>query len=206
MDATMRLVPGVLGNEASGEFESFGAADAEIEVDVEGVPRSQHGAGGLLDYPHYTRPAEFMGLRAPEGADERRSRGDQALAAAAAVAEDSEEPAGSAGRRGAERGGSAVDRGDAARRVGVKPKGCRNEGAAFPRSSRLVSTKGGFTRGIPAERGSVGDGDGEVHVDGDGLLADGSGLEVEAADRIDHAGIPEGAIRLDDLDVLRLSL
>ena len=32
----------------------------------EGVPRSQHGAGGLLDYPHYTRPAEFAGLRVPE--------------------------------------------------------------------------------------------------------------------------------------------
>ena len=40
IDATMRLIPGVLGNEASGEFESFGAADAEIETDVEGVPRS----------------------------------------------------------------------------------------------------------------------------------------------------------------------
>ena len=66
VDATMRLIPGVLGNEASGEFESFGAADAEIAADVEGVPRSQHGAGGLLDYPHYTRPAEFGGLRAPE--------------------------------------------------------------------------------------------------------------------------------------------
>jgi tRNA (guanine37-N1)-methyltransferase len=66
VDAVMRLVPGVLGNEASGEFESFGVADAEIEVDIEGVPRSQHGAGGLLDYPHYTRPAEFAGLRVPE--------------------------------------------------------------------------------------------------------------------------------------------
>lgn len=66
VDATMRMIPGVLGNEASGEFESFGAADAEIDVDVEGVPRSQHGAGGLLDYPQYTRPAEFGGLRAPE--------------------------------------------------------------------------------------------------------------------------------------------
>lgn len=66
VDATMRLVPGVLGNEASGEFESFGVADAEIDADVNGVPRSQHGAGGLLDYPHYTRPAEFGGLRAPE--------------------------------------------------------------------------------------------------------------------------------------------
>ncbi|MGC9223789.1 MAG: tRNA (guanosine(37)-N1)-methyltransferase TrmD [Terracidiphilus sp.] len=66
VDATMRLIPGVLGNQASGEFESFGVADAEIDLDVEGVPRSQHGAGGLLDYPHYTRPAEFGGLRAPD--------------------------------------------------------------------------------------------------------------------------------------------
>jgi len=66
MDAVMRLVPGVLGNEASSEFESFGAPDAEIGADRDGVPRSQHGAGGLLDYPHYTRPAEFGGLRVPE--------------------------------------------------------------------------------------------------------------------------------------------
>ena len=66
VDTVMRLVPGVLGNEASGEFESFGAQDAHIELDVAGVPRSQHGAGGLLDYPHYTRPAEFAGMRAPE--------------------------------------------------------------------------------------------------------------------------------------------
>jgi len=66
VDATMRLIPGVLGNEASGEFESFGVSDSEITSDTEGVPRSQHGAGGLLDYPHYTRPAEFGGLRAPD--------------------------------------------------------------------------------------------------------------------------------------------
>jgi tRNA (guanine37-N1)-methyltransferase len=66
VDTVMRLVPGVLGNDASGEFESFGVADAEIDTKDEGVPRSQHGAGGLLDYPHYTRPAEFAGLRAPE--------------------------------------------------------------------------------------------------------------------------------------------
>jgi tRNA (guanine37-N1)-methyltransferase len=66
VDATMRLIPGVLGNEASGEFESFGVADAEIATADDGVPRSQHGAGGLLDYPHYTRPADFGGLRAPD--------------------------------------------------------------------------------------------------------------------------------------------
>ena len=66
IDAAMRLLPGVLGNEASSEFESFGVADGEITTDAEGVPRSQHGAGGLLDYPHYTRPAEFAGLKVPE--------------------------------------------------------------------------------------------------------------------------------------------
>jgi tRNA (guanine37-N1)-methyltransferase len=66
VDAVMRLIPGVLGNEASGEFESFGVADAQIASGEGGVPRSQHGAGGLLDYPHYTRPAEFAGVRAPE--------------------------------------------------------------------------------------------------------------------------------------------
>jgi tRNA (guanine37-N1)-methyltransferase len=65
IDAAMRLIPDVLGNEASGEFESFGVADEEITLGEEGVPRSQHGAGGLLDYPHYTRPAEFAGLSAP---------------------------------------------------------------------------------------------------------------------------------------------
>ncbi len=85
VDATMRLLPGVLGNEASGEFESFGVADAEITTAEDGVPRSQHGAGGLLDYPHYTRPAEFGGLRAPEvlmngdHAEIRRWRREQQL-------------------------------------------------------------------------------------------------------------------------------
>ena len=46
---------------------------------------STHGAGGLLDYPHYTRPAEFRGLAVPEvlssGNHEqiRRWRREQAL-------------------------------------------------------------------------------------------------------------------------------
>ena len=66
IDAAMRLLPGVLGNEASSEFESFGVPAADIATEVEGVPRSQHGAGSLLDYPHYTRPAEFAGLKVPE--------------------------------------------------------------------------------------------------------------------------------------------
>ena len=50
-----------------------------------GPPRSTHGAGGLLDYPHYTRPAEFRGLAVPEvlgGGNHgqiRRWRREQAL-------------------------------------------------------------------------------------------------------------------------------
>ncbi len=66
VDSVTRLLPGVLGNEASGEFESFGPVDTDITTDIEGVPRSQHGSGGLLDYPHYTRPADFSGIPVPE--------------------------------------------------------------------------------------------------------------------------------------------
>lgn len=66
VDATMRLIPGVLGNEDSSTYESFGHADEHLAQDSDGPPRSTHGSGGLLDYPHYTRPAEFRGLPVPE--------------------------------------------------------------------------------------------------------------------------------------------
>jgi tRNA (guanine37-N1)-methyltransferase len=66
LDATMRLLPGVLGNEASSEYESFGAADALLQGRLGAGLSSTHGAGGLLDYPHYTRPAEFRGMTVPE--------------------------------------------------------------------------------------------------------------------------------------------
>lgn len=67
VDAVVRLLPGALGNPDSSRFESFGADDvAEDGESVDGVPRSTHGAGGLLDYPHYTRPAEFRGVAIPE--------------------------------------------------------------------------------------------------------------------------------------------
>ncbi|HEV2462829.1 MAG TPA: tRNA (guanosine(37)-N1)-methyltransferase TrmD [Acidobacteriaceae bacterium] len=66
VDATMRLLPGVLGNEASSAYESFGQPDDHFANDPEGPPRSTHGSGGLLDYPHYTRPVEFRGLAVPE--------------------------------------------------------------------------------------------------------------------------------------------
>jgi tRNA (guanine37-N1)-methyltransferase len=66
LDATMRLIPGVLGNEASSAYESFGQPDHAFHETEDGPPRSTHGSGGLLDYPHYTRPAEFRGLAVPE--------------------------------------------------------------------------------------------------------------------------------------------
>ncbi len=46
IDAVARLLPGVLGDESSSADESF--------------------SRGLLEYPQYTRPAEFRGLRVPE--------------------------------------------------------------------------------------------------------------------------------------------
>jgi len=49
VDACARLLPGVLGNEAS-------------TIDESHSPET----GGLLEYPHYTRPAEFRGVRVPE--------------------------------------------------------------------------------------------------------------------------------------------
>ncbi len=46
MDAVIRLLPGVMGNALSGEAETF--------------------SGGLLEYPHYTRPRTWEGLEIPE--------------------------------------------------------------------------------------------------------------------------------------------
>lgn len=66
LDATMRLIPGVLGNEASRAYESFGDPDAAFAQNENDPPRSTHGSGGILDYPHYTRPAEFRGMAVPE--------------------------------------------------------------------------------------------------------------------------------------------
>ena len=62
VDTITRLVPGALGNEASARQESFSAA---LKPGAEG-PDSTCGSGGLLDYPHYTRPAEFRGMAVPE--------------------------------------------------------------------------------------------------------------------------------------------
>jgi tRNA (guanine37-N1)-methyltransferase len=67
VDAVVRLLPGVLGHADSSRYESFGEGDEPGEtMTADGVPRATHGAGGLLDYPHYTRPAEFRGVGIPE--------------------------------------------------------------------------------------------------------------------------------------------
>lgn len=46
IDSIVRLLPGVLGNETSAVTDSFST--------------------GLLEYPHYTRPAEFRGWKVPD--------------------------------------------------------------------------------------------------------------------------------------------
>ena len=46
IDAVVRLLPGVLGGEGAAEQESF--------------------SEGLLEYPHYTRPEEYEGMRVPD--------------------------------------------------------------------------------------------------------------------------------------------
>ena len=62
IDAITRLIPGALGNEASARQESFTAAEKAAK---EG-PDSTCDSGGLLDYPHYTRPADFRGIKVPD--------------------------------------------------------------------------------------------------------------------------------------------
>jgi tRNA (guanine37-N1)-methyltransferase len=62
VEAVTRLLPGAVGNEASTRQESFTADATEV---AEG-PDSTCGSNGLLDYPHYTRPAEFRGMAVPE--------------------------------------------------------------------------------------------------------------------------------------------
>jgi tRNA (guanine37-N1)-methyltransferase len=62
IEAITRLLPGAVGNEASTRQESFTAH----ERTEPGAADSTCGSGGLLDYPHYTRPADFRGMPVPE--------------------------------------------------------------------------------------------------------------------------------------------
>ncbi len=59
IDAVTRLLPGAVGNEASTQNESF--------HEYEGVVRPPASTRGvLLDFPHYTRPAEYRGWKVPD--------------------------------------------------------------------------------------------------------------------------------------------
>jgi tRNA (guanine37-N1)-methyltransferase len=68
LDCVTRLLPGALGNEASNKTESFSGVQAQARFDERGrlEPDSTVATGGLLDYPHYTRPAEFRGIPVPD--------------------------------------------------------------------------------------------------------------------------------------------
>jgi len=67
IEAVTRLLPGAVGNEASTRQESFTARrEPEAASSEDNGPDSTCGSGGLLDYPHYTRPAEFCGMAVPE--------------------------------------------------------------------------------------------------------------------------------------------
>jgi tRNA (guanine37-N1)-methyltransferase len=68
IDTVTRLLPGALGNAASAMTESFSMAQAARVMESDGkiAPDSTIASGGLLDYPHYTRPADFRGMPVPE--------------------------------------------------------------------------------------------------------------------------------------------
>jgi tRNA (guanine37-N1)-methyltransferase len=77
VDAVMRLLPGSLGNEASSQNESFSAKIEDQETSeghTSGRSRDKTPAlknlgwatRMLLDFPHYTRPAEYRGWKVPE--------------------------------------------------------------------------------------------------------------------------------------------
>jgi len=70
VDTITRLIPGAVGNQASTRQESFTETRTEsftvgAELADDG-PSSTCVSGGLLDYPHYTRPADFRGMAVPE--------------------------------------------------------------------------------------------------------------------------------------------
>lgn len=68
MDAVIRLIPGVLGDEESADQDSFGVAAPFVGGSQ--TPRRERielAAGQrLLDCPHYTQPREWMGMAVPE--------------------------------------------------------------------------------------------------------------------------------------------
>jgi tRNA (guanine37-N1)-methyltransferase len=71
VDAVTRLLPGALGNEASSQNESFSGDLLAESQDGASISKCGNSAapqgpdGLLLDYPHYTRPAEYRGWTVP---------------------------------------------------------------------------------------------------------------------------------------------
>jgi tRNA (guanine37-N1)-methyltransferase len=75
LDAVTRLLPGALGNEDSAVNESFSVSSDGVATTggalrgsglTSPAPTSAGDGGMLLDFPHYTRPAEFRGWGVPE--------------------------------------------------------------------------------------------------------------------------------------------
>jgi tRNA (guanine37-N1)-methyltransferase len=74
VDSVVRLIPGALGNETSADNESFSAETSGQEETGATEPRilkreneaDRKSPKGILEGPHYTRPAEFRGWGVPE--------------------------------------------------------------------------------------------------------------------------------------------
>jgi tRNA (guanine37-N1)-methyltransferase len=70
VDAVTRLLPGALGNEASSQNESFSASAPPGSETRHLASTTRHDSPvtshALLDFPHYTRPAEYRGWAVPE--------------------------------------------------------------------------------------------------------------------------------------------
>lgn len=66
IDTVTRLLPGALGNEASSQNESFSSSLASAARSSAKGHQAEMPNSMLLDFPHYTRPAEYRGWRVPE--------------------------------------------------------------------------------------------------------------------------------------------
>jgi len=66
LDAVTRLLPGALGNEASSQNESFSLLERAERSQTGALHRALSHGRSVLDFPHYTRPADFRGWKVPE--------------------------------------------------------------------------------------------------------------------------------------------